>query len=261
MKYKHFAVSGIITHEKLKGLEGRFKKRLSGTEKSCRACMITPTRLFENQETEVRYKERKITPLFHGRYTRPCISLNHFLGGEYPIEDMTQLMLIYETINSPQILLEENGKGISAAYLSRMNHEYPIASLPINNYEGRAFLEALGEEYEETDGKVYVPRLKILNQRIEKGKVSPNKILETCGDLLGIDIEELTKKSREKPLPKKRAWTMLAIRELTNLSLQQIGDPFHRSHSAVLYNIRKIERETSEAERRLFLQKVKERAS
>lgn len=258
MEYKHFAVSGPITHERLKGLEGRFKRNVSEAKRNCRAFVITPTRLFENQETEIKYKGRKIIPLFHGKYIRPCISLNHFLVGRYPIEDLTQLMLIYETINSPQILLEEK-KGISAAYLSKMNSATPIASLSVNNCVKWAFLEALGDEYEEADEKVYVPKLRILKKRKEKTLLK--RMLKICGNLLEADIERLIGDSHEKSISEKRAWTMFAMRKLTDFTTQEIGKVLNKNHSTVLYNINKIERETPERKRRLFLEEVKEKLS
>ena len=72
--------------------------------------------------------------------------------------------------------------------------------------------------------------------------VSPAMILEKVSERYGFTVEEITGKSRRRPLVTARQVAMYVVRELTELSYPAIGRVFgDRDHTTVMHAVSKIE--------------------
>ena len=81
---------------------------------------------------------------------------------------------------------------------------------------------------------------------------SPEIIIEETGKCYGIDVSDIMGSSRTKEVTIARQVSMYIIRNLTKLSLPEIGRVFGRDHSTVIHSLEKVEglikthRETAE---------------
>jgi len=76
------------------------------------------------------------------------------------------------------------------------------------------------------------------------GRITPNSILERVGDYFGISEEELKQKKRNKTLVLPRQVAMYLTRELTELSLPEIGSFFGaKHHTTILYAHKKVKQD------------------
>jgi len=67
-------------------------------------------------------------------------------------------------------------------------------------------------------------------------------ILEKVSERYGFTVEEITGKSRRRPLVTARQVAMYVVRELTELSYPAIGREFgDRDHTTVMHAVSKIE--------------------
>ncbi len=66
-------------------------------------------------------------------------------------------------------------------------------------------------------------------------------ILDETASYFGLTRDDLTSKSRSRPLTTARHVAMYLLRECTGLSLIKIGEQFDRDHTTVLHGIKKIE--------------------
>ena len=85
--------------------------------------------------------------------------------------------------------------------------------------------------------------------KIEKKKIDAEEIKNVVSSYFSISVEDIEggKRSQDYTIPRQIA--MYLIRELTNLSLPQIGNLFGgRDHTTVLYSIDKIKRELKKDE-------------
>jgi chromosomal replication initiator protein len=71
-------------------------------------------------------------------------------------------------------------------------------------------------------------------------ETTPQVILEETAAYYAMEIEDLTSKSRSRPLTTARHVAMYLLRELTGLSLIKIGELFDRDHTTALHGINKI---------------------
>lgn len=72
--------------------------------------------------------------------------------------------------------------------------------------------------------------------------ISPQMILEKVSERYGFTVEEITGKSRRRPLVTARQVAMYVVRELTELSYPAIGRVFgDRDHTTVMHAVSKIE--------------------
>jgi chromosomal replication initiator protein len=72
--------------------------------------------------------------------------------------------------------------------------------------------------------------------------ISPAMILEKVSERYGFTVEEITGKSRRRPLVTARQVAMYVVRELTELSYPAIGRVFgDRDHTTVMHAVSKIE--------------------
>lgn len=77
-------------------------------------------------------------------------------------------------------------------------------------------------------------------------RITPNTILTRVGDYFEIPKEELKNKKRNKTLVLPRQIAMYLVRELTGLSLPEIGVIFgSKHHTTILYACKKIKKELS----------------
>lgn len=80
-----------------------------------------------------------------------------------------------------------------------------------------------------------------LVQGNEPRQITPRRILEVTSDVFGHPIEELTGKSRSRPLVQARQISMYVFRELTDFSYPAIGRVFgNRDHTTVMHAVDKI---------------------
>ena len=70
---------------------------------------------------------------------------------------------------------------------------------------------------------------------------TPETIISETGRYYGIDEEALQGRQRSKNTAIARHVSMYLIRNLTSMSLEDIGQIFEKNHSTVLYSIRKVE--------------------
>lgn len=85
---------------------------------------------------------------------------------------------------------------------------------------------------------------KVLNDFIkEKEKrITQERIIRTVSDFYNIDIEEIKGDKRSKSVVEARQIAIYLARNLTNLSLKEIGNGFgKRDHSTILHSFNKIE--------------------
>jgi chromosomal replication initiator protein len=77
--------------------------------------------------------------------------------------------------------------------------------------------------------------------------VSPSLILDKVAQRYGFTVEEITGKSRRRPLVTARQVAMYVIRELTDLSYPAIAREFGgRDHTTVIHAVEKIGKEMKE---------------
>ncbi|MBR1780257.1 MAG: chromosomal replication initiator protein DnaA, partial [Oscillospiraceae bacterium] len=81
---------------------------------------------------------------------------------------------------------------------------------------------------------------------------SPDVIIDETGKCYGIDVSDILSTSRTKEITLARQVAMYVIRQLTKLSLPEIGKIFSRDHTTVIHSLEKVEglikedRETAE---------------
>ena len=67
------------------------------------------------------------------------------------------------------------------------------------------------------------------------------RIVETVAKKLNVSVNEIMGESRKKPIKNARNIAMYIIRNMTQMSLPQIGTTFERDHSTVHSNISMVE--------------------
>ena len=75
---------------------------------------------------------------------------------------------------------------------------------------------------------------------IAQHRVTPEQILEHCAQFFQFSLVEIKSKSRRQPLVRARHLSMAILRDLTDLSLPEIGTLFGRNHTSVLHATRRI---------------------
>ncbi len=71
-------------------------------------------------------------------------------------------------------------------------------------------------------------------------RLNPSSITSTVGDFFGVNPNALKGKKRKREILVPRQISMFLIRDLTDLSLEEIGDFFERDHSTVLNAIKRV---------------------
>jgi chromosomal replication initiator protein len=70
---------------------------------------------------------------------------------------------------------------------------------------------------------------------------TPEQIIERVGAHYSVSSENIVGRSREKSISLARHVSMYLIRQLTDLTLDEVGKLFGKDHSTVIHSIRKIE--------------------
>ncbi len=70
--------------------------------------------------------------------------------------------------------------------------------------------------------------------------MNPSSITSTVGEFFGVNPNSLKGKQRKREILVPRQVSMFLMRELTSLSLEEIGSFFGRDHSTVLNAIKRI---------------------
>ena len=78
-------------------------------------------------------------------------------------------------------------------------------------------------------------------QGTHRTSIDPGRIVTVCAAHFGIPASVLLGRSRTRPLVIARHVAMYLCRELTDLSLVEIGKSFGRDHTTVMYAIDKVE--------------------
>ena len=86
----------------------------------------------------------------------------------------------------------------------------------------------------------------LLPQSVEE--IPAGLILEETARYYGLGIDDLTGKSRSRPIATARHVAMYLVRECTGMSLIKIGELFDRDHTTALHGITKIDRSMRERE-------------
>jgi chromosomal replication initiator protein len=80
--------------------------------------------------------------------------------------------------------------------------------------------------------------------------ITPALILQKTSEMFGFPIEELTGKSRRRPLVTARQVGMYVCREMTEMSYPQIAREFgNRDHTTVIHAVDKIRNQMMENRR------------
>ena len=83
--------------------------------------------------------------------------------------------------------------------------------------------------------------LRDLYQTTARREVTPQLIMQTVAEYYSITVNDLTKQSRHREITVPRQIAMYLTREMTNLSLPQIGQVFgNRDHTTVLHGCDKV---------------------
>ncbi len=77
-------------------------------------------------------------------------------------------------------------------------------------------------------------------------RLNPSSITSTVGEFFGVNPNSLKGKQRKREILVPRQVSMFLMRELTSLSLEEIGSFFGRDHSTVLNAIKRINSKMSE---------------
>ena len=74
--------------------------------------------------------------------------------------------------------------------------------------------------------------------------VTIDKILNEVARTYGISVEDITSTKRNANISKARQAAMYIVRQITNLSMEKIGEAFgNKHHSTVIYNIEQAEKD------------------
>lgn len=84
---------------------------------------------------------------------------------------------------------------------------------------------------------------KILNLNASAKKITPDDIIDKTAKFLGIKKEDILSCSRSKDIANARRLAMYMCREITQMSLPEIGEAFNKNHTTVLYSYDKIKKD------------------
>ncbi|MCD7723870.1 MAG: chromosomal replication initiator protein DnaA [Clostridiales bacterium] len=90
---------------------------------------------------------------------------------------------------------------------------------------------------------------KIIKDVVDEAQPVPvtiEKIVEEVSRTEGVSVEDIYGKKQKANVSHARKIAMYVIREVTNISYEQIGEKFDKHHATVMYNVQKI---TEEAEK------------
>jgi len=144
--FNNYKIKGPRTHNDLFDIRKNYRENIRPTIQSkFDGFMILESSLFINHPWYFQHNGTIIAPIFHKeQLTKPVLSLDSFLEGEYPINNFDQFLLIFETRVNPHIDIGD-GEGISPIYISRLNSKKPIVSIPKSGtpYADKAFLKSV----------------------------------------------------------------------------------------------------------------------
>lgn len=80
----------------------------------------------------------------------------------------------------------------------------------------------------------------VIDDEIPPIPVTIERIIEEVSRTQGISIEDIKSSKQKANISQARKMCMYIMREVTNLTYEQIGNEFNKKHSTVLYNIKEI---------------------
>ncbi len=86
---------------------------------------------------------------------------------------------------------------------------------------------------------------KILNLNANAKKITIDDIIDKTAKFLGVKKEEILSCSRSKDIANARRLAMYLCREITQMSLPEIGEAFNKNHTTVLYSCDKIKKDAA----------------
>lgn len=84
---------------------------------------------------------------------------------------------------------------------------------------------------------------RILNINADKKKITVSDIIEKTAKFFGVKKEDLLSCARAKEIAQARKYAMFMAREITGLSLPELGDAFNKNHTTVLYSWEKVKKD------------------
>ena len=106
-----------------------------------------------------------------------------------------------------------------------------------------AYRDLLGAD---VNGDTVIRAVKDLIREKDSFIPQPDEIIEETAKYFTCDPEALLSTQRTKELVNARQFAMYIIRNMTTLSLTEIGNKFHRDHTTVLHSLEKVEKRMKE---------------
>ena len=70
--------------------------------------------------------------------------------------------------------------------------------------------------------------------------ITINRIVDEVSRTTGVSVEDIYSKKRNAEVSDARKMCFYIIREVTNISYEDIGKEFNQNHSTVIYNVNKL---------------------
>ncbi len=87
--------------------------------------------------------------------------------------------------------------------------------------------------------------VKILNLNSVKKKITVDEIIDKTAKFFGIKKDDILSCTRSKDIANARRLAMFLSREITQMSLPEIGNAFNKNHTTVIYSCEKVKKESS----------------
>lgn len=105
-------------------------------------------------------------------------------------------------------------------------------------------LSALKEitDYKPTVALVQKVIKDVINDDIPPIPITVERIIEEVSRMQGVPVEEIKSKHQKANISLARKMCMFVMREVTTLTLEQIGEEFNKNYSTVIYSIKEIQK-------------------
>ena len=87
--------------------------------------------------------------------------------------------------------------------------------------------------------------VKILNLNSVKKKITVDEIIDKTAKFFGIKKDDILSCARSKDIANARRLAMFLSREITQMSLPEIGNAFNKNHTTVMYSCEKVKKEST----------------
>ena len=83
----------------------------------------------------------------------------------------------------------------------------------------------------------------ILGLKDGSKKITPDIIIEKCGEYFGVSNKDILSTSRSKEVKNARQTAIYLTREILNMSFPSIGEIFNKNHTTILYSYEKLKKD------------------